>query len=169
MPILKKCNGQKVIEGLALSQVNEMFLDCGETLAVNVQLVDKRHISDKQRKFIFALCNDMEFYTGNDSEYMRLLVQQYKQAYSMALKRICMICGQRADIHHVDHIGAGNNRNKISHVGKRALPLCRCHHGECHDTGEDKFIELYHLTPFVIDKKMEYFIKKRKLKCYDGD
>lgn len=221
MPILKKCNGQKVIEGLALSQVNEMFHDCGESLEVNVRLVDKRHISDKQRKFIFALCNDMEFYTGNDSEYMRLLVQQYnanlrgidveslstcsmtyanglidtiinfcieqeipitrkyivdygytfdaKQAYSMALKRICMICGQRADIHHVDHIGAGNNRNKISHVGKRALPLCRCHHGECHDTGEDKFIELYHLTPFVIDKKMEYFIKKRKLKCYDGD
>ena len=87
-----------------------------------------------------------------------------KQTYAMALQRVCVVCGQRADIHHVDSVGMGNNRNDISHVGKRALPLCRLHHGECHQTGNEKFIEKYHLTPFTIDKKMEYFIKKGKIR-----
>lgn len=220
MPKLIKRNGQKVIIGLALSQVNEMYLDCGEALEINVQLADKRHITDQQRKFIFALCGEIAYYTGDDREYIRLLMQQYnanlreieveslsscsvtyanslidtiinfcidreipfakelitendytfdeKQTYAMALKRVCVICGQRADIHHVDHIGMGNNRKKISHIGKRALPLCRNHHTECHSIG-DEFIEKYHLTPFVIDKKMEYFIKNKKLRVFDDD
>lgn len=220
MPTLSKRNGQKVVNGLSLSQVNEMYLDCGETLEVNVQLIDKRHITDQQRKFIFALCNEIAYYTGDDREYIRLLMQQYnanlreieveslsscsmtyanglidtiinfcidreipfakeliteneytfdeKQTYAMALKRVCVICGQRADIHHVDHVGMGNNRKKISHIGMRALPLCRKHHTECHTVG-DEFIEKYHLTPFVIDKKMEYFIKNKKLRVFDDD
>lgn len=220
MPTLIKRNGQKVIDGLFLSQVNEMYLDCGEALEINVQLIDKRRITDQQRKFIFALCNEIAYYTGDDSEYIRLLMQQYnanlrgieteslstcsmtyanglidtiinfcidreipfakeliseneytfdeKQTYAMALKRVYVICGQRADIHHVDHIGMGNDRNKISHIGKRALPLCRIHHVECHNDG-DKFYSKYHLTPFVIDKKMEFFIKKRKLRVFDDD
>lgn len=220
MPKLIKRNGQKVIIGLALSQVNEMYLDCGEALEINVQLADKRHITDQQRKFIFALCGEIAYYTGDDREYIRLLMQQYnanlreieveslsscsmtyanglidtiinfcidreipfakeiiteneytfdeKQTYAMALKRVCVICGQRADIHHVDHIGMGNNRKKILHIGKRALPLCRNHHTECHSIG-DEFIEKYHLTPFVIDKKMEYFIKNKKLRVFDDD
>ena len=214
MPTLTKRNGHKVIDGLQLSQANEMYLDCGEALEINVQLVDNRHITDQQRKFIFALCGEISYYTGDDKEYIRLLMQQYnanlrdievrslstcsmtyanglidtiinfcidreipfaneytfdeKQTYAMALKRVCVICGQRADIHHVDHIGMGNNRNKISHIGKRGLPLCRAHHTECHNIG-DEFIEKYHLTPFVIDKKMEFFIKKKKLRVFDND
>lgn len=203
-----------------LKQTDKMFLDCGEALEVNVQLIDKRHITDQQRKFIFALCNEIAYYTGDDREYIRLLMQQYnanlreieveslsscsmtyanglidtiinfcidreipfakeliieneytfdeKQTYAMALKRVCVICGQRADIHHVDHVGMGNNRKKISHIGMRALPLCRKHHTECHTVG-DEFIEKYHLTPFVIDKKMEYFIKNKKLRVFDDD
>lgn len=221
MSKLYKRNGVYCIDAVALKQTDEMFLDCGDSLEVSVNIVDKRHISDQQRKFIFALCADMEYHTGNDSEYMRLLMQKYdanlrdieveslsscsmtyanglidtiinfcidkeipitrdniksygytfdeKQTYVMALKRICVICGQRADIHHVDHIGSGNNRNKVSHIGKRALSLCRCHHTECHTLGENKFMELYHLTPFVIDKKMEYFIKNKKLKVHKDD
>lgn len=218
MPTLHKHNGYKVVDGLRLSQVNEMYLDCGEALEVDVRLVDRRHISDQQRKFIFALCNEISYHTGDDREYIRLLMQQYnanlreieveslstcsmtyasglidtiinfcidreipitreliseneytfdeKQTYAMALKRICVICGQRADIHHVDHIGMGNDRNKISHIGKKALPLCRKHHTECHDKG-NAFYEMYHLTPFVIDKKMEIFIKKKKLRVFE--
>lgn len=220
MPTLRKHNGQKVVNGLSLSQVNEMYLDCGEALEIDVRLMDRRHITDQQRKFIFALCNEISYYTGDDKEYIRLLMQQYnanlrgieieslskcsmtyanglidtiinfcidreipfakeliieneytfdeKQTYAMALKRVCVICGQRADIHHVDHVGMGNNRNKISHEGKRAIPLCRKHHIECHTIG-DEFYGMYHLTPFVIDKKMEYFIKRKKLRVFDDD
>lgn len=220
MPTLHKHNGQKVVNGLSLSQVNEMYLDCGEALEIDVRLMDRRHITDQQRKFIFALCNEISYYTGDDKEYIRLLMQQYnsnlrgieveslstcsmtyanglidtiinfcidreipfakeliiengytfdeKQTYAMALKRVCVICGQRADIHHVDHIGMGNDRNKISHIGKKALPLCRKHHTECHIKGNE-FYDMYHLTPFMIDKKMEFFIKSKKLRVFDND
>ena len=87
----------------------------------------------------------------------------------MALKRICVVCGRRADLHHLDKIGMGNNRNNIDHVGLRVLPLCREHHNEIHMTGDDKFINKYILTPIVVDKKLDYFIKKGTLKYYKGE
>lgn len=219
MPKLTKSNGKYTIDKIHLSQANEMYLECGESLEVDVKVVDKRHITDQQRKFIFALCNEISYYTGDDREYIRLLMQQYnanlreieveslstcsmtyannlidtiinfcidkeipfakelleenkytfdeKQTYAMALKRVCVVCGQRADIHHVDAIGMGNNRQKVSHIGKRALPLCRTHHTYCHAIGDGAFIEKYHLTPFTVDKKMEIFIKKGKLRIDD--
>lgn len=219
MPKLTKSNGKYTIDKIHLSQANEMYLECGGCLEVDVKVVDKRHITDQQRKFIFALCNEISYYTGDDREYIRLLMQQYnanlreieveslstcsmtyannlidtiinfcidkeipfakelleenkytfdeKQTYAMALKRVCVVCGQRADIHHVDTIGMGNNRQKVSHIGKKALPLCRSHHTNCHEIGDDAFIEKYHLTPFTVDKKMEIFIKKGKLRIDD--
>lgn len=216
MPYIYKQQGEYVLKGMAISKTDDLYLECGDPIEVNVQKVDNRHITDQQRKFIFALCNEIGYYMGEDSEWVRMLVQTYnaklrdidveslsscymtyanglidtiinfcidnqipinaetineyrytfdeKQTYAMALQRVCVVCGQRADIHHVDSVGMGNNRNDISHVGKRALPLCRLHHGECHQTGNEKFIEKYHLTPFTIDKKMEYFIKKGKIR-----
>lgn len=216
MAKIYKQNGVYIIKGAPITKVDDLMLDCGECLEVNVSKVDNRHITDQQRKFIFAMCSEIAYYMGEDSEWVRMLVQTYnaklrdieveslsscsvayanglidtiinfcidnqipfssdlikenqysfdeKQTYAMALQRYCVICGQRADIHHVDHIGMGNNRKQISHIGKRALPLCRMHHTECHATGENEFIEKYHLTPFIIDKKMEYFIKKGKIK-----
>ena len=212
MPKLVKRNSAYLLMDVRLSQTNELMLACGDALEVDIKVLDKRHISDQQRKFIFALCNDIGYYTGDDTEYIRLLMQQYnanvrgveveslsscnmayanglidtiinfcidreipfskkflednqyrftaRQTYSMALKRVCAVCGRRADIHHVDAVGMGRNRQKISHVGMRALPLCREHHTECHTMGDDLFIHRYHLAPFEIDKKMEHFIKK---------
>ncbi len=219
MTKLAKIKNDYVLKDYKTSQTNDMYLSCGNTLEVEVKLVDKRMITDKQRKFIFALCNEISYFTGDDKEWVRMLLQTYnaklrdievesmsscdmtyanglidtiinfcidreipfsgklikdygytfdeKQSYSMALKRVCVVCGTRADIHHVDTIGVGNDRNKVSHVGKRALPLCRNHHAECHTIGDKTFIENYHLSPFVIDEKMEYFIKKGKLRIIE--
>ncbi len=221
MAKLHKLRGRYILEGYRLSNVNEMYLEADRNnfLEVDVKVLDNRHITDQQRRFIFALCGEISYYTGEDREYIRLLLQQYNanlrdievmslsscdmtyanglidtiidycidneipisgevinehkyqfnshQVYMMCLKRICVICGARADIHHVDHIGMGANRKTVSHVGKRALPLCRKHHTECHNTGEEKFISMYHLIPIEIDKKMEYFIKKGKIKYFD--
>lgn len=116
---------------------------------------------------IINFCIDQEI------PFAKKLIEEYgytfdeKQTYSMCLKRVCVICGSRADIHHVDSIGMGNDRTKVSHVGKRALPLCRQHHTECHSMGDGLFIEQYHLSPITIDEKMEYFIKKGKLRIDD--
>lgn len=218
MAILRKKNGIYLLDDYKPSYINDLYLESDQSngLEVDVKLLDKRHITDQQRKFIFALCNEISYYTGDDREYVRLLMQQYyanirgieveslstcdmtyakglfdmiiffcidhdipingdiikenkytfneKQVYMMCLKRVCVVCGSRSDIHHVDHVGMGNNRNKISHIGKRVLPLCRQHHNEIHNTGEDKFIEKYHLSTVVVDKKLEYFIKKGKIR-----
>lgn len=221
MSKLYKHNGVYCIDAVALKQTDEMFLNCGDALEVDIKLIDRRHITDKQRRFIFALCGEIARYTGYDSEWVRMeLQQQYasvmeieveslsscsmtyangliraiidyciyneipfakkiiadydytfdeKQSYALALKRRCVICGKHAEIHHVDAIGAGNNRQKISHVGKRALPLCRGCHIKCHTIGNEIFIQENHLSPFIIDKKMEYFIKKGELKVFDDD
>ena len=68
MPKLTKSNGKYTIDNIHLSQANEMYLECGECLEVDVKVVDKRHITDQQRKFIFALCNEISYYTGADRE-----------------------------------------------------------------------------------------------------
>lgn len=223
MPTLRKLNGVYVLNNFKLNTVNEMYLDTNpnNTLEVDVKLVDNRHITDQQRKFIFALCGEIAYHTGDDKEYTRLLMQQYnanlkgikveslatcdmtyanglidtiigfcidheipisgdiihenkyqfneQQTYMMCLKRVCVVCGARADIHHVDRVGMGNNRKKISHIGMRVLPLCRLHHQECHNTGDEKFIIKYLLTPIEVDKKMDYFIKNGKIKVHRED
>ena len=218
MTTLRKYNGQYCLNNLHLSKINQMILDTGDELEVNVSLVDKRHITDQQRKFIFAYLNDICDWTGEDSEYLRAVIMQAYQAvkgmeskslmqysqteaselidtiieygiqngfinveraneyeysfnerqtYSMCLSRTCCICGKRgADIHHVDQIGTKGNRDKISHIGLRALPLCRYHHTEFHQIGKAHFEEKYNVSPVKIDKKLEYFIKKGKLREY---
>lgn len=222
MPKLRKYNGLYIVDKPPINATDDLYLECGNELEVNMQKVDNRYITDQQRKFIFALCKEFSDYTGYDKEEARDMLQtanaqakgidvkslsncdmtyanglidyiityfisndipfnantirenQYtfdeKQTYIMALKRVCVVCGKiHADIHHVDHIGNGFNRNKISHIGKRALPLCRVHHTEVHSIGEQKFLQKYHLSPFVINKNMEYFIKKGKINVFEED
>lgn len=223
MAKLRKVKGHYVLTDISLSLANDMYLDMtpSNTLEVNVNLVDNRQITEQQRKFIFALCKEISYFTGDDMDYVRLLLElynanlkgiereslsscslkyanglidtiitycidndipisgevikgnQYKftdaQTYTMCLKRVCACCGARADIHHVTRVGMGNNRKKISHVGMRVLPLCRRHHQECHNIGDDKFLEKYCLTPVVADDKMDYFIKNGKIKIHRED
>lgn len=220
MARIRKINGIHVIEGAVLGEINDLFLDCSPDnyIDVEIKIIDTRRISEKQRNFIFALCDDISFYTGDEKNYCRIVMQYFnanlreieveslsncsmtyanglidtiinhcidqripisgdiikknnyrfgsKQVYIMCFKRICAVCGARADIHHVDHVGIGNNRKKISHIGKRVLPLCRKHHSEIHNVGEDKYIDMNCLTPVRVDDKMDYFIKKGKLKFY---
>lgn len=223
MAKLFKRGARYILAGFRLNTTNEMYLDAdpNNNLEVEVKVVDKRIITDLQRRFIFALCDEIAYFTGDTKEYIRALLQQYdanlkgipveslsncsmtyangvidtilnfcidheipirgeviqehqyrfteQQTYMMCLKRTCVICGARADIHHVDRVGMGNNRKKMSHVGLRVLPLCRKHHQEDHNTGEAKFLEMYHLTPVTVDEKMDYFIKNGKIRVFEED
>ena len=74
----------------------------------------------------------------------------------------CAVCGKPSDLHHVDAIGAGNNRNEAHHLGRLALPLCREHHTELHQSGNQSFMEKYHLEPVKIDEKMCKIYKLKK-------
>lgn len=90
-------------------------------------------------------------------------VQDY--VYTCLVNKKCCICGARADLHHVDHVGMGRNRNEIVHEGMKVLPLCREHHTEAHTIGHDSFREKYHLTDGIeVDKTIAkiYKLKARK-------
>ncbi len=65
--------------------------------------------------------------------------------YACLINKKCCICGARAQLHHVDHVGMGRDRDEIVHEGMEAMPLCGEHHAECHTLGQKTFNEKYHL------------------------
>ena len=74
--------------------------------------------------------------------------------YSAAVHKRCIVCGKRADLHHVDRVGMGGDRHDMCHIGMRALPLCREHHQEAHQHGDAALMDKYHLEPIVIDESI---------------
>lgn len=74
--------------------------------------------------------------------------------YSAMMHKRCIVCGRKADLHHVDRVGMGNDRREICHIGMRALPLCREHHNEAHQHGDAALMGKYHLETVVIDEKI---------------
>lgn len=107
------------------------------------------------REFITYL---IDFIIRNDIPTRFPLIEQcediQRYVYTCLLNKKCAVCGRRADLHHVDVIGMGNNRQKVSHIGRKALPLCREHHIEIHASGLQPFLGKYHLETVEIDKKI---------------
>ena len=65
--------------------------------------------------------------------------------YQCLIHKKCCICGKKADLHHIDTIGMGNDRNEVQHLGREVMSLCRVHHGEYHNVGRLEFMDRYHL------------------------
>ena len=87
--------------------------------------------------------------------------------YACLINRKCAVCGKRADLHHVDHVGTGRNREEIIHEGMEALPLCREHHAEAHALGAQSFAEKYHIEHGIkLDKTL---CRIYRLKARDND
>lgn len=75
--------------------------------------------------------------------------------YACLIHKKCCICGKPADLHHVDRVGMGRNRDDILHEGMEALPLCREHHTEAHTKPDKDFFDLYHIPGgIVLDKTL---------------
>lgn len=73
--------------------------------------------------------------------------------YACLAHKKCVVCGKRADLHHVDAVGMGRDRTEIIHEGMKVLPLCREHHQSIHSMGKQEFMNLYHLNDGVeVDK-----------------
>ena len=79
--------------------------------------------------------------------------------YMCLAYRKCAVCNAPADVHHVDRVGMGRDREKIVHVGLRACALCRTHHQEAHDD-EQAFFEKYHIYGIKLD---EYLCNRLRL------
>lgn len=57
--------------------------------------------------------------------------------------RRCCICGRPADIHHVDAIGMGNERDHYDDSQNEICALCRKHHTKAHQIGWSRFRSMY--------------------------
>ncbi len=77
-----------------------------------------------------------------------------KYVYACLMNKRCVVCGQKAELHHYDAVGMGRNRKEICHIGMRSLPLCRIHHMEIHSCkdGKEGFCRRYIIEPAKIDK-----------------
>lgn len=75
--------------------------------------------------------------------------------YSCLINKKCAICGRHADLHHVERVGMGRNREEIIHEGMECLPLCREHHTEAHTMPDAEFFEKHHLDGGIkLDKTL---------------
>lgn len=74
--------------------------------------------------------------------------------YGCIANKRCAVCGLKADLHHVDRIGMGNDRRKAHHLGRLAESLCRIHHQEVDSVGQDNFDEKYHMHGIALDEKL---------------
>ena len=164
-----------------------------------VQLIDKRPLSDKQRKMCYALLREIADYTGQGmdptKEWMKIkfladdLEQTADKIFSLSnapmslvcafqrylirfildwdvpcsfslleyaddvadyiyhclVTKKCCICGKPTDLHHIERVGMGRNRNEIIHEGMEVLPLCREHHTEAHTMPDEEFFGKYHI------------------------
>ena len=84
--------------------------------------------------------------------------------YACAMHKKCAVCGRHAELHHVDRIGMGGDRREMCHIGMHALPLCRAHHQEAHQNGDQRLIDQYHLIPVIIDEPIARRYKLGKIK-----
>ena len=75
-------------------------------------------------------------------------VQDY--VYSCLVNKKCCVCGRHTDLHHLERVGMGRNRNEIIHEGMEVLPLCREHHQEAHTMPDEDFFAKYHLPGGIV-------------------
>lgn len=184
-----------------------------------VQPIDGRSLSDKQRKFCYALLREISEYTGQSvnstKQYLKLrfmaddletttdkifslsnapmsLVAAYQRylvrfvleydipcsfplleyaddvpdyIYGCLLNKKCCISGRAADLHHIERVGMGRNREEIIHEGMEVLPLAREFHMEAHTMPDEEFFEKYHIPCGIIADKTIcriYGIKAKK-------
>ncbi|HHX62332.1 MAG TPA: hypothetical protein GX707_16715 [Epulopiscium sp.] len=72
--------------------------------------------------------------------------------YSCIKFRRCAITGQaNADIHHIDAVGMGGNRNEVDHSRLRLIALSRKWHNRVHEQGEQEIFDKYKIYGIKVD------------------
>ena len=149
----------------------------GQIMA-SLEFEDSRFITPDQRRKIYGLFRDIANHSGYEEDFIKselakdfityiiqvcfyLGIPFYERAYYLdaddqkilflyTMNRRCICCGKYgADIHHVDAVGMGADRNKVDHRKHRVMALCREHHSEYHTIGAEKFLEKWHLPPGI--------------------
>ncbi|OFN19688.1 putative HNHc nuclease [Staphylococcus sp. HMSC055C03] len=66
------------------------LLDVNQPIDVDCSVIDPNSITGKQRRKIFALCNDIESHTGQPRDYMRYLFMDYVEVLYGYEKRLSL-------------------------------------------------------------------------------
>lgn len=139
---------------------------------LQIQTIGKKIISLKDcdmttaREFISLLIN---FILENDiptKEPLYLLNDDIsKYIYACLINKKCCVCGKHAQLHHVERIGMGRNRDNIYQIDMLVLPLCEEHHTECHTMAQKDFNNKYHIEPIKLTKEIgkRYKLSKKNL------
>lgn len=93
-----------------------------------------------------------------------------KYVYMAAVHKRCAVCGKKADLHHCEggRIQMGGNRNRVEHIGRPCLPLCRHCHTVLHNMSEREFLEKYLLEPVKVDERICDVYNLHKAKEWGG-
>lgn len=133
----------------------------------NKQLVMKKRFYDEYFELYdrkISLSNETKSSMSNANELLEIVIEfvfenniEINQAFNILPKdddyflyicckyRKCMVCGKRADIHHVDALGMGSNRTKAKHLKHHFMALDRVHHVEIEQIGRQAFANKYHV------------------------
>lgn len=102
-------------------------------------------VSDANKLLDLVIDFMFEWHVPFKEGYKLLPREQEYYLFQCCRHRVCMICGNRADIHHVDVIGAGLNRTHVDHTKRHVMALCRVHHSEIEQIGSVAFSAKYHV------------------------
>lgn len=96
----------------------------------------------------------IDFILGHDIPLSDIALNRVEEIdnylYGCIKHKKCCICGLKAEIHHVDVIGIGNNRNTLDDSKYRKMALCREHHTESHKIGQDTFNKKYKVYGIIL-------------------
>ena len=117
------------------------------TFGKQISLSDTTESSVSDANQLLELVIDFmfEWHVPFKEGYKLLPREQEYYLFQCCRHRVCMICGNRADIHHVDVIGAGLNRTHVDHTKRHVMALCRVHHSEIEQIGPVAFSAKYHV------------------------
>ena len=79
-----------VVEDVELGNDQTLLLDNGHKIDVEVNIPNPYKITQKQRRKIFALLNDIEAHTGTPREYMRSMFQEFVEYIEGYEKKISL-------------------------------------------------------------------------------
>lgn len=181
---------------------------------VNIELIDSRPVSERQRRMCYAMIREIADWMGQgNGETFRELVKESRKLdfmvneihenadrlfslsdapvslvaafqkylvhfiiengipvrkplyayvddmtdylYYCLIHKTCAVCGRPADLHHIDRVGMGRNREEMIHEGMECMSLCRTHHEEAHSLGDKEFFARYHFDRGIeLDKTL---------------
>ncbi|MGV3143199.1 putative HNHc nuclease [Staphylococcus simulans] len=79
-----------VVTGVEIPEQAIELLDVNQPIDVDCSVIDPNSITVKQRRKIFALCNDIESHTGQPRDYMRYLFMDYVEVLYGYEKRLSL-------------------------------------------------------------------------------